>query len=208
MQFTIRHNGRVLGTTALDIYQLVHGQHSGWLLPEPEARDLLDAISIHSAWMRTWLTRADTLANGRRAADPDFLASRKCEAISAAVAERSHFVLTLHREDGSEIPIREIVLQDRFPGEFPGIDNDEDPYEGLDEKQRAELDAAVAHDLEIISEWDLEDSPPSAAEEEEFRNLIESRWREAGDSRYQVHLYLTNPDDLPSDLAWLVEAGQ
>ena len=96
------------------------------------------------------------------------------------------------------------------PRDFPGIDN-EDPYEGLDEQQCAELDAAVAHDLEIINEWNLEESETSsssAADDDEFRKLIESRWREAGESRYQVHLRLANPDDLPSDLAWLTEIAR
>ena len=207
MHYTIRHNGRVLGTTTLDLYQLVHGQHSGWLHPDASAQDLLDAISIKSAYLRTWMNRGDTLGDGRRLTNPEFLVSRKCEAISAAVAVRLHFVLTLHREDGSEISTREIVLQDRFPGDIPGID-ELDLYEGLDEPQLTEIDAAVAHDLEIISEWNLEESSPSAANDEEFRKLIELRWREAGESRYQVHLRLANADDLPSDLRWLEEAAQ
>ena len=210
MHYTIRHNGRVLGTTSLDLYQLVRGQHSGWLHPGPGAQDLLDAISIKSAYMRTWMNRADTLGDGRRVTHTEFLASRKCEAISAAVAVRVQFVLTMHRDDGSEIPTREIVLQDRFPGDIPGID-DEDLYEGLDDQQLAELDAAVAHDLGIISEWNLEESDassPSAADDEEFRKLIESRWHEAGESRYQVHLRLANADNLPSQLDWLEEIGE
>ena len=210
MHYTIQHNGRILGTTTLDLYQLVHGQHSGWLHPDDSAQDLLDAISIKSAYMRTWMNRGDTLDDGRRLTPAEFLASRKCEAISAAVAVRSQFVLTLHREDGSEIPTQEVVLQDRFPGDIPGID-DEDLYEELDEQQLAEIDASVAHDLEIIGEWNLEksgDSSTSVEDAEKFRKLIESRWREAGESRYQVHLRLANADDLPSDLGWLKETAQ
>lgn len=49
----------------------------------------------------------------------------------------------------------------------------------------------------------LESDP--IAYDEEFRKLIESRWHEAGESRYQVHLRLANADDLPSQLDWLEE---
>ena len=210
MQYTIRCKGRVLGTTTLDFYHLIHGQHSGWLHPEPDADDLLNAISIGSAWIRAWLMRGDTLNDGRRLTQPEFETSRECEAISAAVAARSHLVLTLHREDGSELPTREIILQDRIYWDTPGID-DEDPYEGLDDQKRAELEASVEHDLAVISEWNQEEygeSTTSIMDDDEWRKLLETRWRDAEESRYQVHLRLANPDDLPSHLAWLTENAE
>ena len=209
MRYTIRYQGRVLGTTSLDSYHLIPGQHSGWFHPEPGADDVLAAISIGSAWVRAWQMRSDTLDDGRPLTEPAFETSREYKAISAAVAARSHLVLTLHREDGSELPTQEILVEDRIHWDLPG-GADDDPFEMLDEQKRAEIDAAVEHDIALISEWNLEseESTTSIMSDDEWQKLVETRWREAEESRYQVHLRLANPDDLPSQLIWLTEKAE
>lgn len=195
MAYSIRCNGVVLGATELDFPQLHRVQHSGWLLPSADADQLLDAVSIGYASVRAWMVRGETFPNGEPLTSPAFAASPECQAISASVAERLRFVLTLHRADGSELPTREIVVQDHHCWPAPwdeakvmpdeGDDADADPYEGLDDAQRAELEAAVEHDLAVLREMWAEERP-----------------------RYQVHVRLAEPDDLPSSIDWLADGAE
>ena len=57
-------------------------------------------------------------------------------------------------------------------------DVDEDPFEGLDDEQRAELEAVTEHDLALLRE----------------------HWEDQ--SRYHVHVLLADPDELPSNPLW------
>jgi len=208
MRYTVRCNGRALGSTTLDFDHLVHGQHSGWLHPVPGAQDLLDATSIGFAGLRAWHMRGDTLDNGRPLTQPEFLTSPEGEAISVAVSARSHLVLTLHREDGSELPTREILLQDRI---YWDTLDDQDQYEGPDEQEDAEFEEPVEYEVAATREWnedELEEPTTPILDDDAFRRLVEAQWLAAAESRYQVHVRLANPDDLPSELTWLTESSE
>ena len=207
MRYTIRHQGRVLGTTALDCYQLIHGQHSGWFFPEPGADLVLDAVSIKSAYIRAWMLRGDTLGDGGRLTEPDLGKPRECEKITTAVSARAHLLLTLHRDDGSELPTQEIILQDRMYWEAPDFLDEE---EALAEEDDEEPAAPFAPDFAVMCQWNPETGEESTTsmDDDEWRKFVEARWLEAEESRYQVHLRLANPDDMPSQLIRLTEKAK
>jgi hypothetical protein len=45
-------------------------------------------------------------------------------------------------------------------------------------------------------------------DDDEWRKFVEARWLEAEESRYQVHLRLAKPDDLPSPRIRLSETAK
>ena len=204
MPYTIQCRRHVLGTTELDLYQLVSGQHSGWLHPAPGAQYLLDAIAIGYPSMRSWLLRATVPPSGVALASTTFLASGECQAITEAMAGRLQFVVSLRGDDGTEVATTAIVLQDRHYWPMPWLEAELDAR--LTDEQRAEDDAAIAHDMAVLREchpeWfdgsadDIDDMPFEASEAEGPAGLS---------PRYQVHLRLVNADNTPSNVVFLPE---
>ena len=207
MKHTIQCRGQKLGTTELEFEPFVRGQHTGFLEPEPGAQRLLDAVAIAYPNLLTWLLRDTTVPNGTAFASPEFLASGEYQAITEAVAARLHLVLSLHREDGTELPTTDILLQDREYWEMPWMEAELDAR--LTDQQRAELDASIEHDLALLREWHPEwfdgssdakdDTPDESAAEPEPVGLR---------PRYLVHLRLVNPRDVKCNTSPLAEASQ
>jgi 2-keto-4-pentenoate hydratase len=77
------------------------------------------------------------------------------------------------------------------------------------DEQRAEINAAVEHDVALLREWHPEwfDDWAELVDDMPFEEAAEPE--PVGLSpRYEVHLRLVNPDDLPCKRTWLMEAGQ
>lgn len=219
MTYTIRCNGHVLGTSALDFTQVVDGHLSGWLNPAADALDLLDAVAIGYASVRAWTLRGTVHPNVNPYQQPGYVLSAECQAISAAVAVRLHLVLAVHHADGAEVPTCETVVQDMhvWPtlwrhqetegGAVSGGVNDleEDPCEWLDPAQRAQLEAHVAHDYEM---WEsmhadrLPDGDQGDTDDEDVSWLARVDAIASTDepSRFQAHVRLANRIDLASRL--------
>lgn len=207
MSYTIQCRGRVLGTTELEFEPFVRGQHTGWLAAEQGAQYLLDAVAVGYPNMLTWLMRGTTLPNGAAFASPEFLASGEYQAITEAVAARLHLVLSLHREDGTELPTTDIVLQDRHYWPMPWLEAELDAR--LTDAQRAEIDAAVEHDVALLREWHPEwfDGSADAADDLPFESAGEPE--PVGlRPRYLVHLRLLNPTDIECSASPLAEESQ
>ena len=229
MSYTIRCNGRVLGVTSFDLHPMLHGQHSGWLYPDAAATDLLDAVSIGYASVRAWMTRGTMLPNGSPLTQPEYAMSPECQAITVSVAARQHFALTVHRVDGSDLPTHEVIVQDFHTWPTPWHDqsathslnddepceDDTDPYEGLDEAKRAELEAIVEHDIGVWREMHA-DRLQAAEYSADSVQVDDAAWeaevdaiaRAAQRSRYQVHVRLANSNDLPANLEWLAGGAE
>ncbi|MBL0169680.1 MAG: hypothetical protein IPP90_02970 [Gemmatimonadaceae bacterium] len=204
MLYTVRCKGRVLGTTELEFEPPVPGQHSGWFHPTPGAERQLDLISIGYPLIDWWLMRAESPPKGVPLILPDFPTSPECEAISSAIAARLHFVLSLHRADGSELATRDIILQDRHYWPAPWID-DLDPYEGLDAQQIAALDADVEHDIALFREWhpaSTGDSPSTDGKDRALDDALSAISQHAAQTRYQVYVRLVDPRDVPRYSGW------
>lgn len=207
MPYTIQCRGRVLGTTSLEFDEFVPGQHSGYLEPGDGAQHLLDAVAVGFPNLLTWLMRDTTLPNGASFASPKFLASGECQAIAEAVAARVHLVLSLHREDGTELPTSDIVLQDREYWDMPWLEAELDAC--LTDQQRAEIDAAVEHDVALLREWHPEwfDGSADAVDDLPFESAGEPE--PVGlRPRYLVHLRLLNPTVIECSDSPLAEESQ
>jgi hypothetical protein len=204
MPYTIQCRGHVLGTTDLDLYQLVSGQHSGWLHPAAGAQHLLDAIAIGYPSMLSWLLRATVPPNGVALASSTFLVSGECQAITEAMAARLPFAVSLHGDDGTEVATTDIVLQDRHYWPMPWLEAELDAR--LTDEQRAEIDASIEHDMAVLRECHPEWFNGSADDIDDMPFDASADVGPAGLSpRYQVHLRLVHADDIPSNVVFLTE---
>lgn len=176
--------GRPIGTTDLGYCRIGGPSRSGDFHPNDEGERIMAEIASPFPAMRAFLHREIIGDDGKPIVRPELIGSRLFAEIEVAFRRTKELELTLHRDDGSLVPIESIGFQDtenlRAIGELQLEDDGLEVDEELDDELRADIehDTAVIEEMFAGEEWRADYEP------REF-------------PRFQIHVELADESEVP-----------
>lgn len=191
MPYTVCSRGQPIGSTELDFVRIGGPHRMGFFHPTDAGERVVALIAAPLPTMRERMRRTAIEGPGSHEMSHEEAALLRREMHEAGERERS-LALTLHREDGSLVPTKDISFRDTeaymevgelLTSDVPAWDDDE-------------LQRAVEHDLELLEESFGEDDDGYPG-----FDLPEPEWMEDEEPtpwpRYQIQVELVDDDAIP-----------